>query len=227
MRYLLLLCVLGAGLSHAQGQALPGKAPVCRGAAGALKWSVKALENQILRFTIDASLVDTCTEYRDLEFVATLLDAGGQPVATKRFALPKVSIRGPSVRTYDFQDTSTTFSGVKGVSLNGKSRRLGGLPDNRADDPLLQEVRRLTQAFAKEKQTYPEWLTFAEPDYYETYIVGSGEMNCGSGSFSQKGVQGNPSTCADAARVAAEALQRREELYGEAISESVERSQYP
>jgi hypothetical protein len=222
MRVLICLCLLASGVCQAQQRHF--KLPECRGAGGSLQWSVKALENQILRFTVDASLVDTCNQYSDLEFVATLLDANGAAVATKRFALANVTIRGPSVRTYDFQDQSVAFAAVKGVSLNGKRRTLGGLPASNSDDPLLQEVYRLRQAFSQEKVTYPEWFSFGAADYAEMYSVSNSQMTCRSGDFSQTGTQGNPSTCLDAARLGVEAQKRREELYGTAVSQFVEHS---
>jgi hypothetical protein len=167
---------------------------------------------------IDASDVDTCTEYYDLEFVITILNSRGAPIATRRFTLPGVQLKGPSMESFDFKYQPQEIGGVKGIALHCKQRHLGGLPAPEMDgDPAVREARRLRESSEAERKSYAEWLAFAAPDYYENHILRSSKMMCQSGSTSETGVRGVSSSCPNVLRVAAEALRKRNEQYGEPI----------
>src|ERR1051325_5553512 len=99
---LVLLTVVSlGGVSHASPQR--SNEPVCHGVAGKPRWSSKVVGKHVVRFMIDASDVDTCTEYYDLEFVITILNSRGAPIATRRFTLPGVQLKGPSMESFDFK----------------------------------------------------------------------------------------------------------------------------
>src|SRR5260370_34788404 len=96
---LFILCDLAFGQRSTSPN--PKELP-CEGHGGAPAWSLKVLKTRSVRFTIDAHLIDTCTEYYDLEFLAEFLNAKGSSIEVHRFTAPGVTINGPTIRSFDF-----------------------------------------------------------------------------------------------------------------------------
>jgi hypothetical protein len=105
-----LLMLLGMSAQNADAQEPSPDSkhgPPCRGIAGKPTWAVKVMGLHVVRFVIDAAAVDTCTEYSNLEFVASLFDGTGRLLETKRFSAANDVIAGPSIRYFEFVYTST------------------------------------------------------------------------------------------------------------------------
>ena len=78
MLFIIMLCEVSAAMQRAPNGSAQS---ICRGLGGLPQWGVKLVANHHVRFTIDALLVDNCTEYFDLEFVA---DLGFRVLTSKR-----------------------------------------------------------------------------------------------------------------------------------------------
>ncbi len=216
---ILLITMLGE-VSAVQMVSKRPEQTTCRGLGGLPEWGAKLTGNRHVRFTIDASRVDTCTEYFDLEFVADLLNSKGTPIAIRRFAAPGTTINGPTVRSFDFSIPYDGVAKVKGRALRCKKRKLGGLPEDPKpdrDDPVVEEARAIAKSFETEKKSYDEWLDVGEPEYFEVYVLGTKEMMCRSGSLEKTGRQGDSSTCSDVIRTAEELARKKYEQFGDPI----------
>jgi hypothetical protein len=217
MRIAILLIITLSEISTAQGHGPVGpREPICKGLAGTPEWGVKLLGDRYVRFTIDASLVDTCTEYYDLEFVAELLNSQGAAVATRRFAAPNIKISGPTIRSFDFSYREQEVARIRGLALRCKKRKIGGLPEapgDSFDDPVIGYARSLTRSFEAEKKSYQQWLG-VNVEYYEAYIRSSNQMVCSGGSLEKTGTQGDSSTCSDVVRAAEELAKKKYDQFG-------------
>jgi hypothetical protein len=129
-----LLMLLGMSAQNADAQEPSPDSkhgPPCRGIAGKPTWAVKVMGPHVVRFVIDAAAVDTCTEYSNLEFVASLFDGTGRLLETKRFSAANDVIAGPSIRYFEFVYTLHKISSVKGIALHCRKDKLGVCPSER------------------------------------------------------------------------------------------------
>jgi hypothetical protein len=191
----------------------------CEGGGGLPKWAVRKTGSHSIRFTIDATLVDTCTIYFDIEFVAKLLADGGRLLETRRFALPAVAIRGPLFASYDFDYQKHEIAGVEGIALNFKKRVIGGLPAANADiDSATRQGMALYEESKSEREKHGQWSFVSEPDFSEIAVVGTDKVACTSGDLTQTGKASDRAFCDDVRKRADGVVKERARLYGDAIA---------
>jgi hypothetical protein len=215
----LMFFLLQAGIALAQSPAHQTFGPCARHSV-AISWGVRMIGKNQIRFTIDATGADVCTQYYDLEFVAQLLNAQGRQIAKRRFAVTD-SIASPTILSFDFPITDPAIVQVKGVALYCKKRISGSLPgaDPREDnsDPDIVRATELRDSFKDEVSSYDEWLG-ATADYVETHPVGTNIIICESGSLSATANDKADDKCSDIKKAAEDLAKKRNEQFGDAIT---------
>jgi hypothetical protein len=205
-------------------RAQPPKGPKlgsCRGLGGLPQWRVTLdLTGKTVLLVVDATKVDDCTVYYDLELTVEFLDGRGQSLGTQRFKSSD-TYTGPAVWRLQFQHGFPGSSRIRGLTLNSKKRVLGVLPGPRAERPdveLMQTIEVLRRQLETESDSPPSWSSFSRPDLVELLSPTSGQPTCSS-SF---GAAHDSEGCAKLARATTEALeQQRYKQYGDAARPQV------